>query len=137
MDPAADHRRRLRAARATGRIPIDLLPWLTELAEQEGHAERDDTGPSPAERFAVRLSEEVDRWMVRRGVTHRTVSCSRRSLARVLKGQPVTTTTLVDVADSLDCDPRITFTPRGKPQLAPVQPQVAPTPCLPRQARAR
>ena len=128
-DPAADHRRRLRAARATGQIPLDLLPWLLELA-QPGHHESGEDGQSPAERFGVALSQEVDQWMVRRGVTHRTVSCSRRSLARVLKGEPVTTSTLVDIADSLGCDVRISFSPRETPQLAPGRRQLAPASCV-------
>jgi hypothetical protein len=106
-----DRIRRLREARATGRVPADLMPWLLEVAAAATAGER--RSPStPTERLALSLSEEVDRWMTRRRVTHRTISVSRRNLARCLKGTNVTLGTVADIADALGCDAVVKFRPR-------------------------
>jgi hypothetical protein len=111
MDVASDRVRRLRAARATGHVPPDLITWLIDLASSQEVADQAAVIP-PAERLGISLSEEVDRWMRRRGVTHRTISVNRRSLARVLKGANVTIDTVADVADALGCDAAVVFTAR-------------------------
>lgn len=121
----ADRLRRLRAARGTGKVPADLLPWLLQLANAATEGEQVTT-TSPVERLAVRVSAEVDRWMTRRGVSHRTIGCPRRSLVRVLKGQNVNLATVADVADALDCEVVVTLQARAVAEVAPLTPQVAP-----------
>lgn len=110
----ADRVLALRAARATGRVPADLIGWLLELAARDEYGD-DEPIPrmTPAERLALSLSAEIDRWMTRRGLTHRTVSVSRRSLVRALKGQNLMLSTVADLADALACDVTIEFRPRG------------------------
>ena len=103
--------RRLRAARATGHVPEEILTWVIDLAAREC-ATQPAVVSSPAERLGLVLSEEVDRWMRRRGVTHRTISVNRRSLSRALKGGNVTLATIADVADALRCDAVIEFRSR-------------------------
>lgn len=126
MTTETERLRRLRAARGTGRVPADLLPWLLELATSASPQAAAEA-PSPAERLAVRVSAEVDTWMTRRGVSHRTIGCARRSLVRVLKGQNVNLATVADVADALDCEVVVTLRPRQPAsEVAPLQPQVAP-----------
>ena len=111
-DPAdSDRIRRLRAARASGRIPGDLIDWLCRRAGVDGPIP--DDGLTPFARVALALSAEIDRWMAARGVTHRTISCPRRSLARVLRGDDVLVSTVADVADALGCDIGVRFIPRG------------------------
>jgi hypothetical protein len=107
----ATNLRRLLASRATGNVPEDLLPWLIELATQSAPQEQLDA-LAPLDRLALEVSEVVDKWMTRRGLNTRTVSVSRRTLARCLKGQNVTIGTLADVADALDCDVAIDFKAR-------------------------
>lgn len=109
-DAALDRVRRLREARATGRVEPRDLDWVIDVAAARVPQM---VTRSPAERLAVALSEEVDRWMRHRGVTGRTVGCSRRSLVRCLKGQNVRLDTVADIADALGCDVRIAFEPRG------------------------
>jgi hypothetical protein len=107
-----DRLRRLRAARATGSVDPDLVDWLIGLASASAAAT--PVATSPFQRLALRASEEADRWMVLRRLTWRTLSCSRRSLGRVLKAENVTLDTLADVADALGCDVEIEFRDRGR-----------------------
>jgi hypothetical protein len=111
MGAYADRLRRLREARATGRVPADLIGWLIDLAtEVDPFSPHTDVPPD--ERLLLAVSSEVDRWMTRRGVTGRTISAPRRSVARCLKGENVSLRTLADVADSLGCDVRLEFVAR-------------------------
>lgn len=127
MDDAAlhgDRLRRLREARATGRVPGELLDWLTELARASGPSPIVEE--SPVERVGLKVSEEIDRWMTRRGVTQRTISVGRSTLLRGLKGKNLQLSSVAEIADALDCDVFIEFTAR--PQVKPIRPQVDPCP---------
>lgn len=123
MDAQQDRLRRLRASRATGHVPPDLVPWLVELATAATPAAQPVV--SPAERLKLQVGDEVDRWMARRGVTHRTFSASRRTLGRCLKGGNISLSSLADLADALDCDATVRLKPRGA-HVAPSAPQLAP-----------
>ena len=106
---AADTTRvdRLRRARLTGKVPRDLVPWLLELA---GAANTDrDVRSTPAERLADQFGDEIDRWMSQRGASQRSLSMSRRTLARALRGENVTLATVSAIADALGLEARITF----------------------------
>jgi hypothetical protein len=111
----ADKLRRLRAARATGRVPADLWPFIMDSANQLAHEDLHDgpDSPTPFERLGLALSAEIDGWMTRRGVSHRTISVGRRTLARALKGENVRLSAVADIADALGCDVTITFKPRA------------------------
>jgi len=123
-----DRLRRLRAARATGHVPADLIPWLID-AVTEADLSGSDAELSPADRLGLQISTEIDRWMGRRGVTHRNFSSSRRTLARALKGNSLTTASLSDLADALGCDVHVEFRPRAGAALAPRAAEMAPSPC--------
>lgn len=113
-DADRDRLRRLRQARLTGRVPRDLIPWLLEIAG----AAAPTTIPiasrsSPAERLADDLGDEIDRWITRRGVSHRELGVPRRTLHRALAGDNLTLQTVAEIADALGCDAQITFRGRG------------------------
>jgi hypothetical protein len=91
------------------------LAWLRDVvsaAEQLAAPTAEATADTPRDRLAVALSAEVDRWLQRRGATHRSLGTSRRTLARLLRGESVTTESISDIADALDCDAVIQFRPR-------------------------
>lgn len=130
MTPDRDRLRRLRAARATGLVPPDLVPWLLDLAEAASVTGTDgDDRSTPGERLADTLGDEIDRWMVRRRVTHRTIGVSRRTLSRALRGENVTLATVAEIADALGCDATIRFDGRGA--SAPPAALDGPTPPAP------
>jgi hypothetical protein len=89
------------------------LVWLRDLVTAAEQLAGQPTTGTPAERLALSLSAEIDRWMVRRGTTHRTLGASRRTLARALKGDDVLLSSVADIANILDCDVTIAFRPRG------------------------
>lgn len=108
---SAEHMRRLRASLATGHVPTDLIPLVQSMIERsDPHA----ASQAPADRLTVAVSAEVYRFMELRGVTHRTLGVSRRTLNRCLKAKNVTLSTVADVADALDCDVVIQFKPRPR-----------------------
>jgi hypothetical protein len=90
------------------------LAWLREVitAAEQLARELQPAGGSPLDRLAATLSGEVDRWMTRRGVTHRTLGVRRRTLARALRGETVTTASIADLADALNCEVSIIFRAR-------------------------
>jgi hypothetical protein len=82
--------------------------------------------PSPTERLALQLSAEVDRWLTRRGLNPRTIGAPRATVNRMLKGERVTTESIADVADALNCDVIVTFHARAGSQVRPNRPYVRP-----------
>jgi hypothetical protein len=98
-----DQLQRLRAVPAADQVPADLMPLVLEIAARV----------PPHVRLSMAVSELVDRWMVKRRVSHRALSVRRRSLARILKAQNVNLSTVADVADALNCDVVIDFKPRS------------------------
>lgn len=72
----------------------------------------DGDAVAPAKRLALQVSDEIDRWMTRRGATWCSTRVRRSTLARCLKGRNVTLSSVSDVAAALDCDVRIEFVPR-------------------------
>jgi hypothetical protein len=122
-----DRIRRLRAARATGHVPSDLIPWLVGLATASEARDQPATVMiPPGERLLLAVSMLVDQWITLRGVSGRTLGCSRRTLSRALTAENITIASLADLADALDCEVAIEFRPRDGPYLAPFRPQVAP-----------
>ncbi len=112
--PELDRLRRLRLARASGQVPVELMPWLLEVASAATTVAVNDFAQStPAQRLGNRISIEVDRWMTRRRVNTRTISVPRSTLQRVLKGDNVAIETVADVADALGCEVFIEFRSRG------------------------
>lgn len=104
---------RLSAAIASGgQIPADLRAWVLIAAATATGVDVEHMPTTPVQRLAIRLSEQVDRWMLLRRVTTRTISVPRRTLARCLKGENVTIETIADVADALGCEAFIEFLPR-------------------------
>lgn len=110
----AQRLRRLKAARLTGRVPLELVHWLLPIAEaavEEPGSE--DSRTTPGERLADDVADEIDRWMSTRGATQRSLDVSRASLKRALRGDSVRLETVAEIANALSCDVRITFVDRG------------------------
>jgi hypothetical protein len=107
--------RRLRAARLTGRVPADLVPWLLDLAEARADASgTPDARTTPAEALADQLGDEIAAWMARRGVRQRDLGTVRRTVARALSGDDGTRlASIAAIADALGLDAQITFVERG------------------------
>lgn len=105
--------KRLREAVAAGKIPEDLWPLVAELAQGADSNRAADLASTPAQRLAVRVSTEVDRWMDVRKVNTRTITVSRSTVQRLLKAQSNSRIdSIAEVADALGCEAVVEFVPR-------------------------
>ncbi len=92
------------------RLRLALLREIVTAAERL-EAPAAMPGCTPAERLALAVGTEIEKWMARRGKTHRTVGACRSTLARALGGHSITTTSIAAIAAALGCEPIITFRP--------------------------
>lgn len=106
--------RRLRAARATGHVPPDLLRWLLDLADATGETPAPASRSTPAERLADAVGDEIDHWMARRGVKQHELKVSRSTVHRALAGANVLLGSIAEIADALGCEAVIRFEARAE-----------------------